>query len=113
MKRMQELQPQIKALQEKLKDDPQKLQQKTWEFYRKNKVNPLGGCLPMLLQIPLIFGFYGVLRNAIELRGAHFLWIGDLSRNRTPSSACLSSATICPSTPCRSSWERPNSGRPA
>jgi YidC/Oxa1 family membrane protein insertase len=83
MKRMQELQPQIKALQEKFKDDPQKLQQKTWEFYRKNKVNPLGGCLPMLLQIPLIFGFYGVLRNAIELRGAHFLWIGDLSQPDT------------------------------
>ncbi len=83
MKRMQELQPQIKALQEKYKDDPQKFQQKTWEFYKKNKVNPLGGCLPMVLQFPLIFGFYGVLRNAIELRGAHFLWIGDLSQPDT------------------------------
>jgi YidC/Oxa1 family membrane protein insertase len=83
MKRMQELQPQIKALQAKYKDDPQKFQQKSWEFYKKNKVNPLGGCLPMVLQIPLIFGFYGVLRNAIELRGAHFLWIGDLSQPDT------------------------------
>jgi YidC/Oxa1 family membrane protein insertase len=82
-KRMQELQPQIKALQEKFKDDPQKLQQKTWDFYKKNKVNPLGGCLPMLLQIPVIFGFYGMLRSAIELRGAHFLWIGDLSQPDT------------------------------
>jgi YidC/Oxa1 family membrane protein insertase len=82
-KRMQELQPQIKALQEKYKDDPQKLQQKTWDFYKKNKVNPLGGCLPMLLQIPVIFGFYGMLRSAIELRGAHFLWIGDLSQPDT------------------------------
>ena len=83
MKRMQELQPQIKALQEKYKDDPQKLSQKQWEFYKKNKVNPLGGCLPMLLQIPVFFGFFGMLRSAIELRGAHFLWIGDLSQPDT------------------------------
>jgi YidC/Oxa1 family membrane protein insertase len=83
MKRMQELQPQMKALQEKYKDDPAKQQQKIWEFYKKNKVNPLGGCLPMLLQIPVFFGFLGMLRNAIELRGAHFLWIGDLSQPDT------------------------------
>jgi YidC/Oxa1 family membrane protein insertase len=83
MKRMQELQPQIKALQEKYKDDPQKLQSKTWEFYKKNKVNPLGGCLPMVLQIPVFIGFFGMLRSAIELRGAHFLWIGDLSQPDT------------------------------
>ena len=83
MKRMQELQPQIKALQEKYKDDPQKFQQKTWEFYKKNKVNPLGGCLPMVLQIPVFIGFFGMLRSAIELRGAHFLWIGDLSQPDT------------------------------
>ena len=83
MKRMQELQPQIKALQEKYKDDPQKFQQKTWEFYKKNKVNPLGGCLPMVLQIPVFFGFYSMLRSAIELRGAHFLWMGDLSQPDT------------------------------
>ncbi len=83
MKRMQELQPQMKALQAKYKDDPAKLQSKTWEFYKKNKVNPLGGCLPMLLQIPIFFGFFGMLRNAIELRGAHFLWINDLSQPDT------------------------------
>jgi YidC/Oxa1 family membrane protein insertase len=83
MKRMQELQPQIKALQEKYKDDPQKFQQKSWEFYKKNKVNPLGGCLPMVLQIPVFFGFYSMLRSAIELRGAHFLWMGDLSQPDT------------------------------
>ncbi len=83
MKRMQELQPQIKALQEKYKDDPQKFQQKTWEFYKKNKVNPLGGCLPMVLQIPVFIGFFGMLRSAIELRGAHFLWITDLSQPDT------------------------------
>jgi YidC/Oxa1 family membrane protein insertase len=83
MKRMQELQPQIKAMQAKYKDDAQKLQQKTWEFYKKNKVNPLGGCLPMVLQIPIFFGFAFMLRSAIELRGSHFLWIGDLSQPDT------------------------------
>ena len=59
------------------------MQQKIWEFYKKNKVNPLGGCLPMLLQIPVFFGFFGMLRSAIELRGVHFLWIGDLSQPDT------------------------------
>jgi YidC/Oxa1 family membrane protein insertase len=83
MKRMQALQPQMKALQEKYKDDPQKLSQKQMEFWRKNKVNPLSGCLPMLLQLPLLWGFYRMLLNAIELRGASFLWIGDLSKPDT------------------------------
>jgi YidC/Oxa1 family membrane protein insertase len=83
MKRMQALGPQMKAVQEKYKDDPQKQQQKIWEFYRKNKINPLSGCLPMLLQLPLLYGFYTMLRSAIELRGASFLWIGDLSKSDT------------------------------
>jgi YidC/Oxa1 family membrane protein insertase len=83
MKRMQALQPQLKALQEKYKDDPAKFSQKQWEFFKKNKVNPLGGCLPMLLQIPVFFGLLSMLRNAIELRGAHFLWMSDLSQPDT------------------------------
>jgi len=83
MKRMQALGPQMKAIQEKYKDDPQKQQQKIWEFYRKNKINPLSGCLPMLLQLPLLYGFYRMLQSAIELRGASFLWIGDLSKSDT------------------------------
>ena len=82
-KRMQALQPQLKALQEKYKDEPQKFTAKQWEFYKKNKVNPLSGCLPMLLQVPVFIGFYGMLRSAIELRGAPFLWIGDLSKPDT------------------------------
>ncbi|HWF17853.1 MAG TPA: membrane protein insertase YidC [Verrucomicrobiae bacterium] len=82
-KRMQELQPQLKALQEKYKDDPQKLPAKQWEFYKKNNINPMAGCLPMLLQVPVFIGFYGMLRTAIELRGAPFLWIGDLSKPDT------------------------------
>ena len=83
MKRMQALQPQLKALQEKYKDDPQKFSQKQIEFWRKNKVNPLSGCLPMLLQLPVLWGFYRMLQNAIELRGAPFLWVADLSKPDT------------------------------
>jgi YidC/Oxa1 family membrane protein insertase len=83
MKRMQALQPEIKKLQEKYKDDSAKLSQKQLEFWRKNKVNPMGGCLPMLLQIPVFFGFLTMIRSAIELRGAPFLWVGDLSKPDT------------------------------
>ncbi len=79
MKRMQALQPQLKALQEKYKDKPQKLQQETMAMYRENKVNPLGGCLPMLVQIPVFFALFSVLRSAVELRYAPFLWVADLS----------------------------------
>lgn len=82
-KKMQALAPQIKAMQEKYKDEPAKISQKQMELYRKNKVNPLSGCLPMLVQIPVFFGFYRMLQSAIELRGAPFLWIGDLSNPDT------------------------------
>ncbi|MBU6399130.1 MAG: membrane protein insertase YidC [Verrucomicrobia bacterium] len=83
MKRMQALQPQMKALQEKYKDDPAKMNKKLMEFMKENKVSPLGGCLPMLLQIPVFFGFYRMLQTAIELRGQGFLWACDLSRADT------------------------------
>jgi YidC/Oxa1 family membrane protein insertase len=83
MKRMQELQPQMKAIQEKYKDDPRKMNMKLMEFMREHKVSPLGGCLPMLLQIPVFFGFYRMLQSAIELRGATFLWACDLSQPDT------------------------------
>jgi YidC/Oxa1 family membrane protein insertase len=83
MKRMQELAPQMKALQAKYKDDPQKLSQKQWEFWKKNKVNPMGGCLPMMLQMPVLFGFFYMIRSAIELRGAPFLWVADLAKPDT------------------------------
>ncbi len=79
MKRMQSLQPQLKALQAQHKDNPQKLQQETWRIYRENKVNPLSSCLPMLVQIPIFIALFTVLRSAVELRFAPFLWIGDLS----------------------------------
>jgi YidC/Oxa1 family membrane protein insertase len=83
MKRMQALQPQMKAIAEKYKDDPMKKNQKTMEFMKEHKVSPLGGCLPMVLQIPVFFGFYTMIRSAIELRGASFLWACDLSQADT------------------------------
>jgi YidC/Oxa1 family membrane protein insertase len=83
MKKMQALQPQVKAIQEKYKEDPMKAQKKQMELWKENKVNPMGGCLPMVIQMPVFFGFYGMLRTAIELRGAHFLWVADLSKPDT------------------------------
>lgn len=83
MKRMQALQPQMKALQEKYKDDPRKMNMKLMEFMKQNRVSPLGGCLPILLQIPVFIGFYQMLQSAVELRGAGFLWACDLSQPDT------------------------------
>jgi YidC/Oxa1 family membrane protein insertase len=79
MKRMQELQPKLKEIQAKFKDNPQKLQQETWAVYRDNKVNPMSSCLPMLIQIPVFIALFNVLRSSVELRYAPFLWIADLS----------------------------------
>ncbi len=79
MQRMQMLQPQLKELKQQYKDQPQKMQQKTMELYKQNKVNPLGGCLPILLQIPVFFALFNTFRSAIELRQASFLWVSDLS----------------------------------
>ncbi len=80
MRAMQELQPKVTALQKKYKDDRQKLQQELMELYRKHKVNPLGGCLPMVLQIPVFIALFNIFYTTIELRHAPFvLWIKDLS----------------------------------
>lgn len=79
MKKMQALQPKIEELKVKFKDNPQKLQMATMELYKEEKINPLGGCLPMLLQIPVFFSLYQLLLRLPELRGAGFLWIKDLS----------------------------------
>ncbi|MGH7828622.1 MAG: membrane protein insertase YidC, partial [Candidatus Binatia bacterium] len=80
MKRMQKLQPQMERIKEKFKDDREKLNKEIMELYRRNKVNPLGGCLPMLLQFPVFIGLYNALLTPIELRHASFLWIKDLSQ---------------------------------
>lgn len=82
-KRMQALQPQIKAVQEKYKDDPVKAQRKMMEFWKEHKINPMSGCLPTLIQMPVFFGFFFMIGSAIELRGASFLWVKDLSRPDT------------------------------
>ena len=80
MKEMQILQPKIKELQARHKDDPQQLNKATMALYKEHRVNPLGGCLPMLLQIPVFFALYQALMRFIGLRGAAFLWIKDLSQ---------------------------------
>ncbi len=79
MKRMAEVAPLVNQLREKHKDNPQKMQQEIMALYKEHKVNPLGGCLPMLIQIPVFIALFVVLRSAIELRFANFLWIADLS----------------------------------
>ncbi len=80
MRAMQRLQPEMARLKEKFKNDPQHLNAAVMKLYKENKVNPAGGCLPMLLQMPLFFALYSVLWNAIELRQAPFVaWIHDLS----------------------------------
>ena len=82
MKQMQALQPKIEALRKahKGKGDSQKLNKEVMELYRKYKINPMGGCLPLILQMPVFFALYQVLMRSIELRGAPFLWIKDLSQ---------------------------------
>lgn len=79
MKKMQEIQPLMKEIQKKYKDNPQRLQQETWALYKNHKVNPMSSCLPMLIQIPVFIALFNVLRSAVELRYAPFLWIADLS----------------------------------
>jgi len=81
MQKMKILAPKLKELKEKYKKDPQKLNAMTMEMYKKNGANPLGGCLPMILQIPVFFALYRTLLNSVELQGAPWiLWIHDLSR---------------------------------
>jgi YidC/Oxa1 family membrane protein insertase len=81
MQKMQKLSPAIKEIQKKFASDPQKQQIAMQKLYKESGANPLGGCLPMILQMPVFFAMYRVLGNAVELRGAPFaLWVTDLSR---------------------------------
>ncbi|MBV9770138.1 MAG: membrane protein insertase YidC [Bryobacterales bacterium] len=88
-RKMQSLQPKLAAINAKYKGlsmrDPKKAEQnqEVMEFYKKEGVNPMGGCLPMVVQLPLIYAFYKVLAVTIEMRGAHWLWISDLSQPET------------------------------
>lgn len=80
MKEMQKLQPEISALQQKYKGDPKKSQAEMMKLYKEHGANPMGGCLPLLIQMPILIAFFRVLQNAIELWGAPFyLWMTDLS----------------------------------
>jgi YidC/Oxa1 family membrane protein insertase len=78
MKAMQALQPQVNALRSKYKSDPQRLQRETMELYREHKVNPLGGCLPMIAQVPIFYALYLALSVSVELQNAGFLCFGRL-----------------------------------
>jgi YidC/Oxa1 family membrane protein insertase len=77
---MQAVQPLMKDLQERHKNDPQKLQQEMFKLYKEHNVNPFGGCWPLLIPMPILIALFFVFQNTIELRGAPFLWIDDLSR---------------------------------
>ena len=80
MARMRKLQPSLMALRERFKDDKSRLQKEMMEFYKKEKINPMGGCLPILVQIPVFIALYWVLLESVELRQAPFMfWIHDLS----------------------------------
>lgn len=81
MKKMQVIQPKIKSLQERYKKDPEKLNREMMELFKRNRVNPMAGCLPMLIQMPVLFAMFRLLPEAIELKGAPFIWwINDLSQ---------------------------------
>ena len=83
MRRMSALSPKIQELRLKYKDDPTRMNQEVMKLYKEHGVNPVGGCLPMLIQIPIFFGLFTMLRQAVELRGASFFWIHDLSQPDT------------------------------
>lgn len=80
MARMKALQPKLKALQEKYKEDPKRLNQQMMKFYKEEKFNPLGGCIWMLPQLPIFWALFTVFKASIDLRGASFWWIPDLSQ---------------------------------
>ncbi len=83
MRRMASLSPKMQELREKYKDDPTKMNQEVMKLYKDYGVNPVSGCLPMLIQIPIFFGLFTMLRQAVELRNASFLWVSDLSQPDT------------------------------
>ncbi len=80
MQAMQAIQPKVQAIQERYKNNPQKKQEETMALYRKHGVNPMGGCLPMLAQIPIFIALYNALSSSVEMWQARFLWIRDLTQ---------------------------------
>jgi len=79
MQKLQELQPHIEKIRQENKDNPHKLNKEIMELYRRYNVNPMGGCLPMILQMPVFIALYNTLSRSVELKNASFLWIRDLS----------------------------------
>ena len=95
MARMKEVQPRLVAMKEQYKGEPQKLNQAMMEMYRKEKINPLGGCLPVVIQIPVFISLYWVLLSSVELRGAPWiLWVHDLSLPDTSISGLIGLTSI-------------------
>ena len=91
MAKMRNVAPRIKAIQERYKDDREQLGRQMMELYKREKINPLAGCLPILIQIPFFFAFYWVLLESVEMRQAPFVgWINDLSARAIRSSSCRS-----------------------
>jgi len=83
MRQMATLSPKMQELKEKYKDDPTRMNQEVMKLYKQYGINPVGGCLPMLIQIPIFFGLFKMLGQAVELRNAKFLWVKDLSQPDT------------------------------
>src|SRR5947209_568270 len=83
MRRMSLLNPKIQELREKYKDDPTRMNKEVMKLYKDYGINPVGGCLPMMIQIPIFFGLFKMLGQAVELRNSHFLWVKDLSQPDT------------------------------
>jgi YidC/Oxa1 family membrane protein insertase len=80
MKKMQLIQPKLQEVKDRFKDNPVEIQKQTMEVFKKEKVNPFGGCLPLIIQMPVFFAFYSVLNQSTDLIGSSFLWIQDLSQ---------------------------------
>ncbi len=83
MRQMAALSPKMQELKEKYKDDPTRMNQEVMKLYKQYGINPVGGCLPMMIQIPIFFGLFKMLGQAVELRNAKFLWVKDLSQPDT------------------------------
>lgn len=83
MRKMSALAPHMQQLKEKHKDDPTRMNQEVMKLYKEHGVNPVSGCLPMMIQIPIFFGLFSMLGQAVELRNASFLWVSDLSQPDT------------------------------
>ena len=83
MRQMAALSPKMQELKEKYKDDPTRMNQEVMKLYKQYGINPVGGCLPMMIQIPIFFGLFTMLGQAVELRNAKFLWVKDLSQPDT------------------------------